>query len=638
MSLLLGNNLAKVFGAEEIFSGISVEIPHKARIALVGPNGAGKTTLISLLVGLDTPTEGTISLAKGSRVAYLPQRPELAGSHTLWEEQLQGFHLLRQVESRLAELALAMADPDEHDAAALEYARLEPEFERNGGYTYETRIKMVLTGVGFTEVDYQTPLNKLSGGQKTRAMLARLLLEAPDLLVLDEPTNHLDIGAVEWLEDFLQSFPGAVLAISHDRYFIDHFASTVWELEFGLLETYRGNYTHYMRQREERRERLQKEYEAQQEYLAKEMEYIRRHTGSQNNAQAKGRLKRLETMKKRGRIISRGPQDRRKMRLLMVADNRSGDKVISTETLKVGYPDDVTPLFIVPDVTVYRGETVAIIGPNGAGKSTLLKTIIGELTPKDGKSLLGANVQVGYFAQAHESLNPNNTLIDEITTIKPMPNSEARNVLGAFLFSGDDVFRTIGTLSGGERGRVALAKLSLMGANLLLLDEPTNHLDIDSQEILQEVLEAFNGTVMLVSHDRYLISQLATQIWSVTPVSKNGANGTLEVYDGTYEEYVSARNQRQLSEQSDNTSKPRKQAAQYAEKKQGMNPYQLKKRIEELEHKIATLEKKQSDLLKKMEQEGTKGNSDLVRQLGEQYTQTETELNTTLDEWALLAE
>jgi ATP-binding cassette, subfamily F, member 3 len=343
-------------------------------------------------------------------------------------------------------------------------------------------------------------------------------------------------------------------------------------------------------------------------------------------------------MKKRGRIISRGPQDRRKMRLLMVADNRSGDKVISTETLKVGYPDDVTPLFIVPDVTVYRGETVAIIGPNGAGKSTLLKTIIGELTPKDGKSLLGANVQVGYFAQAHESLSPNNTLIDEITTVKPMSNSEVRNVLGAFLFSGDDVFRTIGTLSGGERGRVALAKLSLMGANLLLLDEPTNHLDIDSQEILQEVLEAFNGTVMLVSHDRYLISQLATQIWAVTPVSKNGANGTLEVYDGTYEEYVSARNQRQLSEQADSTNKPRKQAAQYAEKKQGMNPYQLKKRIEELENKITTLEKKQSDLLKKMEQEGTKGNSELVRQLGEQYTQTETELNTTLDEWALLAE
>jgi ATP-binding cassette subfamily F protein 3 len=637
MSLLVGQNLAKVYAGDEIFSGIDVEIPHKSRIALVGPNGAGKTTLISLLIGTELPTEGTISVAKGSRIAFLPQRPELAGNHSLWQEQLRAFTHLQNMEHELAQLADAMANPTTHDTATQRYSTLQTEFERLGGYTYETRIKMILTGVGFGESDYATPLTQLSGGQKTRAMLARLLLEAPDLLVLDEPTNHLDIQAVEWLEDFLQGYEGAVLAVSHDRYFIDHFASTVWELEFGILEVYRGNYSHYTKQREERRERLQKEYEAQQEFITKEQDYIRKHMGSRWTAQAKGRLKKLETMKKRGKIIERGPQDRRKMRLQMMAQNRSGDQVLITKNLAVGYPDDQIPLFHVPNVTLYRGETAAIIGPNGAGKSTLLKTLIGTLSPLNGESKLGANVQIGYFAQAHESLNPNNTIIDEITRIKPMPQSEARNYLGAFLFSGDDVFRTVGTLSGGERGRVALAKLALAGANLLLLDEPSNHLDIDSQEILQTVLDGFNGTVLLVSHDRYLISQLATQIWAVVP-NKDGV-GTLDVFDGTYGEYVTARNNRLLQEsQNTETNKPRKQAAQYAEKKHGLNPYQLKKRIEELEKHIATLEKRQSDIMSKLEKAGTNGNPDQVRVLGEQYTATERELEQIIEEWGMLAE
>jgi ATP-binding cassette, subfamily F, member 3 len=637
MSLLVGQNLAKVYAGDEIFSGIDVEIPHKSRIALVGPNGAGKTTLISLLIGTELPTEGTISVAKGSRIAFLPQRPELAGNHSLWQEQLRAFTHLQNMENELAQLADAMANSATHDQATQRYSTLQAEFERLGGYTYETRIKMILTGVGFGESDYATPLTQLSGGQKTRAMLARLLLEAPDLLVLDEPTNHLDIQAVEWLEDFLQGYEGAVLVVSHDRYFIDHFASTVWELEFGILEVYRGNYSHYTKQREERRERLQKEYEAQQEFITKEQDYIRKHMGSRWTAQAKGRLKKLETMKKRGKIIERGPQDRRKMRLQMMAQNRSGDQVLITKNLAVGYPDDQIPLFHVPNVTLYRGETAAIIGPNGAGKSTLLKTLIGTLAPLNGESKLGANVQIGYFAQAHESLNPNNTIIDEITRIKPMPQSEARNYLGAFLFSGDDVFRTVGTLSGGERGRVALAKLALAGANLLLLDEPSNHLDIDSQEILQTVLDGFNGTVLLVSHDRYLISQLATQIWAVVP-NKDGV-GILDVFDGTYGEYVTARNNRLLQEtQNTETNKPRKQAAQYAEKKHGLNPYQLKKRIEELESKITTLEKRQSDIMSKLEKAGTEGNPDQVRLLGEQYNATEQELEQIIEEWGILAE
>ncbi len=637
MSLVVGQNLSKVYGGDEVFSGVSVEVPHKARIALVGPNGAGKTTLISLLIGLETPTEGTVSVAKHARIAYLPQRPEMAGSHTLWEEQLRAVADLRQMEAELADLAAQMADPATHDAAAERYSQLEPEFERRGGYTYETRIRMVLDGVGFRPEDYHTPLTQLSGGQKTRAMLARLLLEAPDLLVLDEPTNHLDIAAVEWLESFLNSFEGAVLVISHDRYFIDHVATTIWELEFGALETYRGNYSAYLTQRDERRERLQKEFEAQQAFIAKEMDYIRKHMGSRWTAQAKGRLKKLETMKKRGKIIERGPQERHTMRLQMAAANRSGDKVIETFGLAVGYADDPLPLFRVPDVTVFRGETVAVIGPNGAGKSTLLKTILGQLPALSGHVKLGASVKVGYFAQAHETLDPHSTLIDAITSVRPMSQSDARNLLGAYLFSGDDVFRTVDTLSGGERGRVALARLALMDANLLLLDEPTNHLDIDSQEILQAVIEDFDGTVLLISHDRYLIARLATQIWAVSTTPTADAQATLEVFDGTYDEFVSARSARQLSKSAE-ASPPRRAAAPTPEKKNGLSAYQRKRRLEELEARISALEAEQKQLEYALAQASAVGDALRAHDLGQRFVEIEQTLEEAVEEWSLLAE
>ncbi len=630
MSLLVAHNLTKLYNADEVFRGVSVEIPHRARIALVGPNGAGKTTLINLLAGRDIPSEGTVTRAKNARVAYLPQRPELVGNHTLWEEQLAAFAELRAMEARLHVLADALANPVQHDDALAAYGALQAEFERLGGYTYETRARMVLTGVGFAPSDYDTPLQQLSGGQKTRALLARLLLESPDVLILDEPTNHLDIQAVEWLEKFLQDYAGAVLAVSHDRYFMDNFASTIWELEFGTLEVYRGNYSHYLRQRAERRERLQKEFDAQQEFIAKEMAYIRKHMGSRWTAQAKGRLKKLETMAKRGKIIAAPPKERRKMRLQMVASQRSGDKVLETKSLQVGYPDSPVPLFRVPDLVVQRGEIVALVGPNGAGKSTLLKTLVGELAPLAGEAKLGASVQVGYFAQAHEKLNPRNTLIDELYEVKPMPQSEARNLLGAFLFSGDDVFRTVDTLSGGERGRLAFAKLALAGANLLLLDEPTNHLDIDSQEILQSVIEDYTGTVILVSHDRYFISQLATQIWAV-----GYREGELEVFDGTYDEYVAARNQRALA-----AAAPVKAAAvpmAAPTPKQG-NSYQRQKRLAAVEEEIHALETQQAELARALAAASAAGDAEAAGVLGAQYAAVEHALEALLEEWAALAE
>ncbi|MCL4256027.1 MAG: ATP-binding cassette domain-containing protein, partial [Anaerolineae bacterium] len=462
MSLLVASELSKFYGPDEVFENISVDIPHQSRIALVGPNGAGKTTLLNILAGIDTPTTGTVTTARGISIGFLPQRPEMAGEHTLYEEALSAFASLRQMEAQLSQLEHDMADPKKHNHALKEYGTLQEQFERLGGYTYPSRIKMVLQGVGFDEEDYELSLSVLSGGQKTRALLGRLLLSEPDLLILDEPTNHLDINAVEWLEGYLKDFSGAVLAVSHDRYFMDNFASTIWELDYGALETYRGNYSHYVTQRTERHERIVKEYEAQQEFIAKEQDFIRKHMGSQLTAQAKGRQKRLETMKRRGKIITKPRGERREMNLRLQSAIRSGDKVLMAKDLAVGYSDAPAPLFTIPELTLYRGETAALIGPNGVGKSTFLKTVIEHLPPLSGEVKLGASVKVGYFAQAHERLNPKNTLIDEIVETKYMPVSDARSYLGGFLFSGDDVFRTVDTLSGGERGRLALAKVAWM--------------------------------------------------------------------------------------------------------------------------------------------------------------------------------
>ena len=634
MSLLTANDLGKFYGADEIFSGVAFAIAAGARIALVGPNGAGKTTLINLLAGIDLPTHGAVSIARDVRVSFLPQRPELAGDHSLWQEQLKAFADLRQTETQLAQLEQQMSHADNYKQALESYGPLQAEYERLGGYSYETRIKMVLSGLGFSADEYEMPLPKLSGGQKTRALLCRLLLEEPDLLILDEPTNHLDIQAVEWLEKYLATYSGAVLAVSHDRYFIDNFAKTVWEIEYQRLQIYRGNYSAYVRQRAEQRETLRHAYYWQQDFIRKETEFISRHMGSRRTAQAKGRLKKLETMKKRGAILEGGPRQRRKMYIEMDEVQRSGDQVIVTRDLIVGY-DKSEPLLAVPDSLVQRGETVAVIGPNGVGKSTLLKTLSGDLPALAGEFRLGAKVKIGFFAQAHETLIARNTLLDEVCAIKPMPISQARDWLGRFLFSGDDVFRRIASLSGGERGRVALAKLALQGANVLLLDEPTNHLDIDSQEVLQAVLSQFNGTILLVSHDRYLIDALATQIWELAP-------GELSITDGGYQEYLRARNRGQKKDAGENGDRAAranvKRPAAYAEKRYGLSPFELAKRTAELEAKIAELEAQLSDISIRLDKASLAGDAAKVRVLGESYSRAEKELEAALEEWGKLAQ
>jgi len=530
VSVLIANHLSKSYGALDVFRDLNLAIPHGARIGLVGVNGVGKTTLLRILAGEEEPTTGEVQIARNCRVGYLPQRPHFSHQRTIWQECLSAFAPLLQMQDELHALEARMSAGDHSEETITRYGKLQEAFERAGGYTYETRIRQTLQGLGFSENDYQRPLNKASGGQQTRALLARLLLSQPDLLLLDEPTNHLDIQAIEWLENTLKEWQGAVLLVSHDRYFLDQVAEQIWEMT-PALEMYPGNYTAYLHQREERYRRRMEEFAAQQAFIEKEEEYIRRNIAGQNTAQAKGRLKRLERLLETARLTP--PVKPRALRLQLTPLQRSGDLVLRTHALAVGYPDERRVLFRVPDLTLRRGECAAVIGPNGAGKTTFLKTILGILPPLEGEVTLGASLQVGYFAQAHEGLNPDHTLMEEIAAAAPhMLPGQIRDYLARFLFTEDDVFKPVRVLSGGERGRLALAVLALSKANLLLLDEPTNHLDLPSQEILQAVLSDYEGTVLLVSHDRYLIDALATQIWEVIPEAR-----TLRVFEGTYSQY-----------------------------------------------------------------------------------------------------
>ncbi len=533
MPLLSAVSLGKAFGPQDLFSQVSFGIPHRARIALVGPNGIGKTTLLRILMGLEDASEGKVQRAKGLNIGYLPQEAQFEHTEaTLWDECLRPFAHLVEKQRLLHNLEEEITrSPDQADLL-VRYGKLQHDFDHLGGYTYELTIRMTLTGLGFTPDDFIRPFTQLSGGQRTRALLARLILSNPDILLMDEPTNHLDIAAVEWLEKFFKDWPGAVFFVSHDRYFIDQVADHVYELapEF---EIFRGNYSAYLQQREERYRLHMREYEELQEFVAKEEEYIRRNMAGQNTRQAQGRLKRLERMLEETRLTR--PRQRRSLHLAMNSSGRSGDLVIRTYSLDVGYADEGQPLFHVPDLILKRGECAAVIGPNGAGKTTFLKTILNQLPPFSGEVDLGSSLQIGYFSQAHEGLNPDLNLIEEINTVAPlMLPGEVRSYLAKYLFTGDDAYKPVEVLSGGERGRLALAKLSLTTANLLLLDEPTNHLDLASQEVLQTVLNDYRGTILLVSHDRYLIDSLASQIWAVDPESR-----TLTVFPGSYSEYKS---------------------------------------------------------------------------------------------------
>jgi len=570
MSVLVAQGLSKSFGALDVFAAVDCRVEHGDRIGLVGPNGEGKTTLLRMLAGLESLSAGQVAFKRGLRIGYLPQDPPPAGSLSLWDDILQVFDELRGQQAQLAALESALAaaqDGEEHDRLLASYGELQLAFDVGGGYTYELRAQQVLTGLGFGPEEYTKPLATLSGGQRTRALLARLLLEQPDLLLLDEPTNHLDLDAVEWLEQTLLEWPGSLVIVAHDRYFLDRVVTRIWEMALGRLTAYRGNYSQYVQQRADRLAARRKEWEAQQEFIAETEAYIRRYKAGQRSKEARGRLTRLDRFK-RDELIER-PVELKTIHLGLTTDVRSGDVVLRTKNLVVGYVDAPSAgngvdgsaaehapgrrddghrsgaafgaswrrehiLVTVPDLEIRRGQCVALIGPNGSGKTTLVKTILEQVKPLRGSARLGASVITGYLAQASAGLNPNQTVLDAILEVENLPLAQARNFLGRFLFSGDDVFKPISVLSGGQRSRVALARLTLQGANFLLLDEPTNHLDVASQEILQDVLDRFTGTVLLVSHDRFLVDALADEVWALR-------EGQLFTYKGGYQGYLRQR-------------------------------------------------------------------------------------------------
>src|SRR5437764_11044269 len=528
--------VSKSYGAERIFDSVSFQINENDRIGLVGPNGAGKSTLLNIIARREEPDEGSVALTRNTRIGYLPQVVDFQPENTLREEMLTVFADVNSWENDLSELALALASPAAHEDIALHekllqrYADLQVRFEHAGGYTYENRVDQVLDGLGFTREQQQSPVFQLSGGQQTRAALGKLLLQEPDLLLLDEPTNHLDLKALEWLETYLINWKGAMVVVAHDRYFLTKVVSRTIEMAFTRIEEYPGNYTKYLRLREERMERRLREYEAQQAHIAHTEEFIRRYKAGQRSREARGRQKMLNRLERVER-----PQDFPEMHFEFNAVVDSGQLVLSTQKLVVGYApayagDQPNALVQVADLELLRGDRVGLLGPNGAGKTTLLRTIIGELPPLSGQVYPGHNVRIGYYSQTHAGLNADRTIIDEIRQVSVLSEEGARTFLGRFLFSGTDVFKPIGSLSGGERSRVALAKLTLQGSNFLILDEPTNHLDLQSRQFLEEILGEFEGTLLFVSHDRYFIDSLATKVWVIE-------NGLLIPYMGNYTEY-----------------------------------------------------------------------------------------------------
>jgi ATP-binding cassette subfamily F protein 3 len=539
VTLLSASQLKLSYGDVEIFSGVDLEVAERARIGVVGPNGGGKTSLLRVLVGEMEPSGGAVSRAEGLRIGYVPQVATQAAGGSLKDEVMQAFVELRRLEDELAGSAMEIqwAEDKERRQAERRYSSLLERYEALGGYDYQNRMERVATGVGLSAETLDTPFAVASGGERTRAALARALLAEPDLLALDEPTNYLDFKGLAWLETFLGRFTHAFIVVSHDRYFLDRVVEQIWELDNGRLKRFPGNYTKYRKLKAEQLARQQVEYERQQEYIARQKDFIQRYGVGQRAREARGREKKLAHLER-----IEAPKREQTVHIGGVAASRTGQVALSTHDLKVGFFEDgrSVELLNVPDLKLERGARVAIIGPNGIGKTTLLRTLLGIAQALEGSVRLGYNVKPGYYRQGHddllstgsrETLPQGPTVLDALLDIRNLPVGEARSYLARFLFRGDDVFKPVSALSGGERSRLALARLLVAEPNVLALDEPTTHLDIPSREALEQVLLAYEGAIIFVSHDRHLISLLAQQLWVLE-------DGAVLPFEGTFEEWA----------------------------------------------------------------------------------------------------
>ena len=531
MIVLSAQGVKKSFGANEVLKDVSLTLQQGRRMGLIGVNGSGKTTLMRILAGEEHPDAGQVHVARGLRVGYLAQQGAVDAGSTVWAELEQVFAPLMEMERRMRNLEHDMAGVHGDSAAfsriSSEYARLHDAFEQGGGYAWRSAIQGVLSGLGFAPAQWEQPAGQLSGGERTRLCLARLLLQKPDLLLLDEPTNHLDLEASQWLESTLQNYRGALLVISHDRYFLDAVCDCLAELLMGRAEQYEGNYSRAMRQREERFAARIKAYGLQQKEIERQQAIIARYrmfNREKSVRAAESREKALARMEKLEK-----PREERAIRFSFHARRRAGEDVLRLRGLRKAYGTRV--LFAGLDLRVRAGDRVAIIGPNGVGKSTLFRLLAGQEAPDGGTVRFGSNVDIGYFDQHQARLHPDKSVLEEVWDRFPrLEQTDIRNALGLFLFTGEDVFQPVRTLSGGEKGRVALTELMLQGDNLLLLDEPTNHLDMDSCEVLEAALADFPGTILTISHDRYFINRVADRVWEMR-------DGGVTEYLGNYDDY-----------------------------------------------------------------------------------------------------
>lgn len=628
MIIAQAQDLEQRFGGNIIFSNISFSVPDNARIGLVGPNGAGKTTLLKIMTGQQEPTSGQFTINKGLKVGYIAQENGLDEDKTIWDEMLTVFNDLIEKNKKITKMQEQIADHPEDEDLLKRYDQLAYDFEQEGGFTYQAEIKSILNGFNFKENTWNKVIGTLSGGEKTRLAFVKLLLQKPPVLLLDEPTNYLDLDTLDWLETFLKNYQGAIITVSHDQYFLDHLANQIFELNFGKLTTFKGNYSQYVKERELMDSQQEAAYEKQQEKIKKEEEFIQKNlVRASTTKRAQSRRKVLDKMER-----IKPPKHKQKVRINFTSERPSGN----AKDLTIGYPDKVMVSDI--DFQVNKNDRVAIIGPNGIGKSTLLKTIMKKLEPKGGSIKYGASLDIGYYDQELQSLDPSKTVLDTIwDRHKTMPEKDVRSILASFLFTAEDIDKTVGQLSGGQKARLTLTVLSLEKDNFLLMDEPTNHLDIEAKEVLEEALDNYDGTLLFVSHDRYFINELANKIISVR-------DGHAKIYNGNYSYYLDEKAKQAAAAQEAEAQKAETETTTSANQNKGKLSYQeqkardsqkrkLERAVSDAEAKIEKLEAEEKEIQTEMANPDIAASFEKLGPLQEKLSAVQKQLDQANNDW-----
>jgi ATP-binding cassette subfamily F protein 3 len=630
MIIAQAQDLEQRFGGNTIFSNISFSVPDNARIGLVGPNGAGKTTLLKIMTGQQEPTSGQFTINKGLKVGYIAQENALDEDKTIWDEMLTVFDNLIEKNKRITKMQEQIAEHPEDEDLLKRYDQLAYDFEQEGGFTYQAEIKSILNGFNFKENTWQKVIGTLSGGEKTRLAFVKLLLQKPPVLLLDEPTNYLDLDTLDWLEAFLKNYQGAIITVSHDQYFLDHLANQIFELNFGKLTTFKGNYSQYVKERELMNNQQEAAYEKQQEKIKKEEEFIQKNlVRASTTKRAQSRRKALDKMER-----IKPPKHKQKVRINFTSDRPSGKEVLIAKDLTIGYPDKTMVSDI--DFQVNKNDRVAIIGPNGIGKSTLLKTIMKKIEPKDGSIKYGASLDIGYYDQELQSLDPSKTVLDTIwDRHKTMPEKDVRSILASFLFTAEDIDKTVGQLSGGQKARLTLTVLSLEKDNFLLMDEPTNHLDIEAKEVLEQALSTYDGTLLFVSHDRYFINELANKIISVR-------DGHAKIYNGNYSYYLdekakqAAAVQEAEAEQTESTTSANQNKGKLSYQEQKARDSQkrkLERAVSDAEARIEKLENEEQEIQTEMANPDIAASFEKLGPLQEKLSAVQEQLDQANTDW-----